>query len=188
MRFARRFGADAAGWRDQEAAKALAAMPTLVFQPVITFLFLFLLYSWAAVISVHPHPTPLPCFCTQPSVAVGNGRMRTAFRKGNESADSVQRYCTQVYLASAGEFDPTTGTFTYGGGNCREDMNGSVIAVAQSASLVALALPSGVYLRHGEISLDGMATWTALSGSLTLAHPSMAGGSSFFLWGAEVRV
>jgi hypothetical protein len=80
----------------------------------------------------------------------------------------------QVYLASAGEFDPLSGTFTYAGGNCREELNGSLITVTHTASLVVLMLPAGFVLRKDALC-SAPAVCTALNGTLTLAHPELMG-------------
>mmetsp|Transcript_58692 Transcript_58692/g.120049 ORF Transcript_58692/g.120049 Transcript_58692/m.120049 type:complete len:670 (-) Transcript_58692:2-2011(-) len=120
-----------------EAAKAMAAMPTIILQPIWTFLSLLILYLWAAFIT--------------------------------------------IYLVSAGEFDPATGTFTYAGGTCKADLAGAELSVVHSAALVSVMLPAGMLLRGTdvgmEISFDNASTWSAApaDGMLQLTDWRMKG-------------
>mmetsp|Transcript_60527 Transcript_60527/g.143932 ORF Transcript_60527/g.143932 Transcript_60527/m.143932 type:complete len:950 (+) Transcript_60527:231-3080(+) len=70
-----------------------------------------------------------------------------------------------MYLMSAGEFDPTTGTFVYKGGTCTADITDLGINTTTNVLLISLTLGSAVRMRTGEISTDSGATWAALSGA-----------------------
>lgn len=116
----------------REAAKAMAAMPTIVLQPLITLASLIVLYIWAAAIT--------------------------------------------MYLVSAGEFDPTTGRFTYSGGTCT-DLVGQEINATTSATLLTLQLAVNVLLRNSagknQYSLDAGNSWT--DATFTLSNPALQG-------------
>eukprot|EP00281_Chroomonas_sp_CCMP1168_P006014 CAMPEP_0206259920 /NCGR_PEP_ID=MMETSP0047_2-20121206/26781_1 /ASSEMBLY_ACC=CAM_ASM_000192 /TAXON_ID=195065 /ORGANISM="Chroomonas mesostigmatica_cf, Strain CCMP1168" /LENGTH=890 /DNA_ID=CAMNT_0053686905 /DNA_START=131 /DNA_END=2803 /DNA_ORIENTATION=- len=100
----------------KEAAKAMAAMPFLIIQPLFTLLSLIVLYGWAGIIT--------------------------------------------VFLISAGEFDITTGTFTYAGGSCTDLVN-QEFNLTTTASIFTISLASSVWMKRGFYSTDGGANWVA---------------------------
>uniref|UniRef100_A0A7S4PPC4 Choline transporter-like protein n=1 Tax=Guillardia theta TaxID=55529 RepID=A0A7S4PPC4_GUITH len=101
-----------------EAAKAIAAMPFLILQPLTTFISLGVLYVWVILIA--------------------------------------------MYLFSAGKFDPVTGKFEYGGGNCVADLTNYVFTINFTTSLITLMKNSST-------------TQSSATGIYTITHPSLRG-------------
>uniref|UniRef100_A0A6U4PCE9 Uncharacterized protein n=1 Tax=Hemiselmis andersenii TaxID=464988 RepID=A0A6U4PCE9_HEMAN len=115
----------------REAAKAMSAMPMMVFQPVWTLSSLCLLYLWVGLIT--------------------------------------------VYLVSAGEFDPSTGQFVYGGGTCTNLVDQG-INVTTTATLITVSLAANVKLRHVESSNTD--EYTVNGGNNWATHAFVFGNSS----------
>eukprot|EP00293_Proteomonas_sulcata_P009004 CAMPEP_0184306614 /NCGR_PEP_ID=MMETSP1049-20130417/15559_1 /TAXON_ID=77928 /ORGANISM="Proteomonas sulcata, Strain CCMP704" /LENGTH=888 /DNA_ID=CAMNT_0026618915 /DNA_START=75 /DNA_END=2741 /DNA_ORIENTATION=+ len=104
-----------------EAAKAMAAMPFLIAQPIFTFLSLCILYLWAGIVT--------------------------------------------MYLISAGEFDPATGTFVYAGGTCKADLTGTNITAYYTTLAITVTFTSAM---------------TSSAGPLVISHSALKGtGCSF---------
>lgn len=90
-----------------------------------------------------------------------------------------------MYLMSAGEFDPSTGTFVYRGGTCTADVTDYGINATANVVLISLTLGSQVRMKRGQISVDSGATWATLSGAsvdasadpaaLKLSHDDLKG-------------
>jgi len=119
-----------------EAAKCMAAVPTMILQPLWTFLSLAVLYTWAGFIT--------------------------------------------VYLVSAGEFDPATGTFTYAGGTCRSDLSNSTLSVTHTTAIVTLALASGASLSTGSYSPLGTSSITSFNGLVEITDSALMGSDCYY--------
>ena len=107
------------------------------------------------------------------------GTLRSRKRGGLRSSLVAQPLCTMtslcllyvwtaavsMYFMSAGEFDPSTGTFVYAGGDCSEIDKADVEAILRArdpGAAFPMAPAHGLYLAW--VHYDGTRTWNAGEG------------------------